>query len=425
MLGTTASCPEVTAALILSGFNIPGCGICVVDISSFVELSDVVLVRVYGVSASVSLLIQAITTGLLTSVGGLASNSGNLYVSIWINTLISLTIVLRCMDGYWSVISSSSEHLKLDDHEASEQQAHPQSGLVRVPSMRSSKTSNTETSQENEVQNFGLIEASSEPPRFLALWAPPAYSEPTRELVVMREPEPSNNPHGRNQREPEVPNSRTYRQQPPSMRSRTTGSSTVPSNYISIAPEPPSFETSQSRPRRTLMEPVTEEDDFRNSSSTDPPPSIPGTIEDELRQSDPRSSPGSIQDAAYYHSSSELPAHYRAKNIDVPKNQSHRNTLKSMQSEFKSTFTVSSLDDDANQETTMPAKQKSKDYSGVRGSMASMSKGSSISSGYSRKLTITKEEVDKLAEYLVSDIEADSILSDYDEIVASLGNIDD
>ena len=450
MLGTTASCQEVTTTLILSVFNIPLCAACLLNISSFVELSDLMLVRVYGVSASVSLLIQAITTGLITSVGGLASNSGNLYVSTWINTLIGLTIVLRCMDGYWWVISSSSEPLKLDDHEASEEQARPQSALVRVPSVRSNKTASTGSSRENElIKNSGLIEASSGPPRFLALQAPPAYSEPTTELVIMREPEPSNNPDGRNQMEPEVSNSRSQRQQPPSVWSRTTRSSNVPSNYISIAPEPPSFETSQSRPppqeaqaynvrepRRTFMEPVTEEDDFRNSSSTDPPPSIPGTIEDELRQSNPRSSsPGSIQDAAYYHSSSEIPAHYRAKDVVPSKNQSHRNTLTSMQSEFKSTFTISSLDD-ANQETTMPPKQKSKGYPSVRGSIASKSKGSSISSGYSRKLTITKEEVDMLAEYLVTDHEADSILSDYDEIVgtnaassskfsSSLGNIDD
>jgi hypothetical protein len=186
MLGSATSCQGVTAALILSVFNIPVCGICLLDIFSLVELSDVMLVRVYGVSASVSLLIQAVTTGLLTSVGGLASNPGNLYISTWINTVISLTIVLRCMDGYRSVNLPPYEHLHLGNHDAmgesmARQQARPQAALVRMPSMRSSKTSSTDSSQENEVKYL-------EPNPFLTLPAPPAYSEPTRELVITRGP---------------------------------------------------------------------------------------------------------------------------------------------------------------------------------------------------------------------------------------------
>ena len=187
LLGTTASCQGVTASLILSVFNIPVCIICLLNIFSFVKISDAGLVKVYGLAACISLFFQAITTGLLTSVGGLASNPGNLYISTWINTLISLIIVLRCMDGYWSLTSmSSSDRLTSDDLETAEessvafQPAQPRAASLRLPSVRSSNTSSTEISQDKPR------EILLEPPP-LSLPAPSTYAEPSRELVLMNE----------------------------------------------------------------------------------------------------------------------------------------------------------------------------------------------------------------------------------------------
>ena len=339
MLRTVASCQGVTASLILSVFNIPVCVVCLLNIFSVVKMSGLMIVKFYGLSASVSLLIQAITAGLLTSLGGLASNPGNLYVSTWINTLISLIITVRCMDGYRSVISPSTDHLKLDGGDTMEKtiafpSARPQTAIIRVSSARSSKTSSTAVSEDEE--------AKTEPPPILALPAPPAYPEPTRKLVPMREPE-SSRPQRADRpdpvrkhspsREPEEPKSLTQGQQPTSGRSRISRRTTYESSvHKSIAPQPPPFRTSQLKPpsqkaqakilhesRRAFMEPVAEEDERRLSSS-DPP----------------SSSPGSIQDATYYRSSSENIARNRAaKSLGMSKSSSD-STLSEYKARMKS-----------------------------------------------------------------------------------------
>ncbi|KAL3783828.1 hypothetical protein HJC23_005321 [Cyclotella cryptica] len=113
MLSTTSSCQGVSTALVLSVLNIILCLLCLFGGAlSFWRRCNECIVRLYGVVGSLSLILQSVATGILTSEGGMGSNAGNLFITTWTSTVLSLIILIRCIDGYLSSPSSQQDWLE-------------------------------------------------------------------------------------------------------------------------------------------------------------------------------------------------------------------------------------------------------------------------------------------------------------------------
>ncbi|KAL3771883.1 hypothetical protein ACHAWO_008669 [Cyclotella atomus] len=330
MLRTTKSCRGVSTAVILGIFNLPICLVCIFNIFAFLRLTDATAVKLYGLCAALSVVIQAVTTSLLTTMGMLGSNPGNLFLSTWINTVISLVIGLKCIDGYWAVDIPLAKEVADEERVDSTVIAYPskvgRSSVSIVRSRRSSRTIETPSTDVSEDEDEFIVNkplpqqqakqrsrstdagtsaqcSSRAPAHLLALPAPPppteAHLEPSRSQRMAPRPPPpprslpSQEPPEKPARDPVPPSS--------SARARSQRSTVRTPNY-SIAPQPPPFRdpttAAKKSPRQTFnvsdgrkvfMEPISE-DENRRSTNWDPP----------------ASNPGSIQDAAYYHSSRDI-----------------------------------------------------------------------------------------------------------------------
>ena len=303
MLKTTSSCENVSAAFILSIFNIPICMACLFNVFSFLRVKDAVLVTMHGASAGVSLVIQATTTGLVTTSGGLASNPGNLFISTWTNTLLSLFILLQCIDDYRLAISSPEGLEPADDRIFAKSDAYFSSVRrpMRARSTRTNDTPSTDVSDEEvvEVLNIQLGAPPNTDTRRqaspLALPAPPPA--PVAQPAPRLEPPLPPTVIPDMTRKPPQPNN------PINNRKVRSRRSALPHSY-SIAPQPPAFrEPPPAKPRRSRIEPETDSSSRKHKFKFMEPIEISEREERRLSQDPPLACSDSIQEVTYYHSS--------------------------------------------------------------------------------------------------------------------------
>ena len=320
MLETTSACQNVSAAFILSIFNIPICMACLLNVFSFLRVKDAVLVKMHGASASLSLVIQTTTTGLVTTPGGLASNPGNLFFSTWANTLLSLIILLQCIEDYRLAISSPEGLELTGDRSLTKANAYLSSTFQPIQRAQSTRTSETPST---DVSDDRGLEPSIEPSNIhmkrlelpntdiqhrasplLALPAPTAGPAATRQspptafptmpqkLTAPRPPPPPSSHNPLKQDQPPQSNNN-----PTNTRKVRTKRTALPHSY-SIAPQPPAFrEPPQAKTRKSKIEP---EPDFSLSRRHT---FMEAKSERRLSMKDPPLSYSDIEKATYYHSS--------------------------------------------------------------------------------------------------------------------------